>query len=178
MLELQLTTDFEQPMSAVFTALVRALGEGRWFASGGLEDTASALPRSGLKYSSRRGGYACSGEVLECLRPVSIVLHESLHRARSGADCRQRWRIEPLESSTRVSCEVRANLSRIAALQKRQWHARLAEQNRRVCEDIRSELGSEPGMLRPQSGAIGQRIGSMSMVSTKITTVNGKPILR
>jgi hypothetical protein len=178
MLELQVAASFTAPMSAVFAALVRTLAEGRWFAPGIYEDAIAVLPRGGLKYSSRRDGYTCNGEVLECLRPVSVVLHESLLRARSSVDCRQRWRVEPMDDTTRVCGEIRASLSRIAALQKRQWQARLMAQSNRVCEDLRIDLAREFSALPPHSGAIGQSIGKASIVSKNRTTVSGKPIFR
>jgi hypothetical protein len=177
MLELQLAVDFEAPMSAVFGALVRALGEGRWLAAHEADD-ALVMPHGGLRYSARCNGYACSGEVLECLRPVSIVLQESLTLARSGAACRQRWRVEPFADATRVCCELRANLSRIARLQKRAWHDRLTGRCERALADIRETLARAPAVAALHNGAIGQSIGNVSIVSTKMMTVSGKPTFR
>lgn len=177
MLELQLAVDFEAPMSAVFGALVRALGEGRWLAAQDADD-ALAMPHSGLRYSARRNGYVCSGEVLECLRPVSVVLQESLTRARSGADCRQRWRVEPLTDATRVCCELRASLSRIARLQKRAWQGRLSARCERALVDMRETLARAPVAPLHHNGVMGQSIGNVSIVSTKMTMVSGKPTFR
>lgn len=176
MLELYHEARFAEPMAAVFAALSRALADGRWndvhAYAGSL-----ALPRTGLRYSARRGGHICHGEVLECLRPVSLVLQETLQRSQWGIGVRQRWRVEPLATETRLCSEIRATLSRIASLQRRHWQARLEAERQRVHAQIRAEL-ARAAEIRAQSGTIGQSIGSVSIVSTKRISVSGKPILK
>lgn len=176
MLELYHEARLAEPISAVFAALLRALARGRW-ANAVEPDELTAVPRTGFQYSARSRGRLRRGEVVECLRPVSIVLLESLQRSPSFVHVRQRWRVQPLPGDTRLSCELKASLNRMANLQRRHWEARFARDVAQLLDAVRRDLEAS----RPQGGAngvIGQRIGSASIVNANKSTVNGKPILR
>lgn len=177
MLELHHEARLAQPIAVVFTTLLRALGRGRWTSAGGLEDI-TALPRSGFQYSARQHGRLRRGEVIECLRPVSIVMLETLHKVPSCVRVHQRWRVQPLPADTRLSCDLRASLNRIANLHRRQWEARLAREVDRLLEDVRADLDASCAAQGVASGALGQSTGNASIVSRNSRIVNGKPILR
>ena len=131
-----------EPIAVVFAALVRVLARDRWANVAMLEDV-TPLPRSGFRYSARRRGRWRHGEVVECLRPVSIVLLETLQRPPSSVRVRQRWRVQPLPSDTRLTCDLRASLNRIANLQRRRWMTRFDAEVRRVIAAVRDDLGHE-----------------------------------
>ena len=169
-------TKLAEPIAAVFATLLRALARGRWNSTA---DDAEfiALPRTGFQYSSRRNGRLRSGAVVECLRPVSIVILETLQRSPSFVRVRQCWRVQPLPSDTRLSCDLRASLNRAANLHRRNWEARFEREITRLLDTVRAELEASHAH-GVSSGTIGQKSGSVSIVSANKSSVNGKPILR
>jgi hypothetical protein len=177
MLELNREARLAEPIAVVFTTLLRALGRGRWTSERSLE-VFTALPRSGFQYSARHHGRLRRGEVIECLRPVSIVVLETLHKPPSCVRVRQCWRIQPMPMDTRLSCDLHASLNRIANLHRRQWEARFTREVDKLLDDVRSDLDAACHAHRGASGALGQSTGSVSIVSTNNSIVNGKPTLR
>ena len=176
MLELHHDAILTEPIAIVFTALLRVLGRGRWTNKAGLEEF-TALPRSGFRYSARHNGRLRRGEVVECLRPVSIVVLETLQKPPSCVRVRQRWRVQPLVADTRLSCDLSASLNRIANLHRSHWEARFMREVGRLLDDVRSDLDA----IRAQgatSGAFGHSTGRASIVRTNKRIVNGKPTLR
>ena len=164
-----------EPIAVVFAALVRALARERWASVAALEDI-SPLPRSGFRYSVRQHGRWRHGQVIECLRPVSIVLLETLQRSPSCVRVRQRWRVQPLPSETRLSCDLKAHLNRIANLKRRRWIRRFDVELCRIVAAVRIDLDREA--QRASAGTIGQSNGSTAIVSTNARTVNGWPTVR
>ena len=169
-------TRLSEPIAAVFAALLGALARGRWAVAAAPEEL-KALPRTGFEYSARSNGRLRRGQVVECLRPVSIVLFETLQRSPSFVRVQQRWRVQPLSSDTRLSCDLRATLNHVANLHKRNWEARFEREVLRLIDGVRVELATD-GPHREASGSIGHSTGSTSIVSAKSKTVNGKPTLR
>ena len=141
----------EEPIAAVFAALLRALAVGRWTATTAESDDLVMLPRTGFHYSSRVKGRLRRGQVIECLRPVSIVMLETLQRTPSFVQVRQRWRVQPLPSDdTRLSCDLQASLNRAANLHRGNWEARFDRESRRLLETVRTLLHVD-GQARNES---------------------------
>ena len=174
MLEHRLEARYEQSMSAVFAALVRELGSERW-----LQDAEPGndkrLPRTGLRFGYRQKQRLCFGQVLECIRPVSIVLVERYQGPAGCITARQRWRLDPLESATRLSAELRIRTNRFARLQLRFWGTHFRIRAQRTCNHIGVSLRHS---CNAQSGSTGQSSGNITIVSANTTNVKGRPILR
>jgi hypothetical protein len=171
-------TRLEQSMAAVFTALLSTLAVGRWDSELDNERT-SYVPRRGCRYSFIRKGRLCRGQVLECLRPVSLVLRESLHRSPSRVDLRCKWRVEPVDDATLLKYEVKAVLNRAAGLHRRNWEQKLARDWARLVAFMHERLDATPNAQGTVvEGEMGQTTGSKSIVTEKMSTVSGKPILR
>ena len=169
----KLTVRYEYSMAAVFAALVLELGRERWLQH---RDTDLRLPQTGLEFGYRRRQRCCTGKVLECLRPVSLIL---LERYQGPAGCiiaRQRWRVDPVDTTTRLRCELQIETNRFARLQQRFWHRHFRLLTHRTCQGVAARLRQNDG--KTQSDSIGHRNGSSSIVRAKTIIVSGKPILR
>lgn len=183
MSEQLIEADFEQPMAVVFAALVTALGQERWMAAAAAPDTV-IVPRAGTRFGYRRGRRICLGQVLECLRPVSIVIVERFQGPAGSVIVRQRWRIAPLAHATRLSGELRIRTYRCARLQLRFWrshcNARAFGTCTRISELLRTADSSASVQLAEAhySGSTGHSNGSKSIVSAKTIRVSGRPIFR
>jgi hypothetical protein len=164
-----------EPIAAVFAALAQVASIGRWDAMLD-ESQASAVPRRGCRYSGRRRGRVCRGQVVECLRPVSLILNESLERAPSLVEVRWKWRIEPVSKCTLLTQEVRAELNRAASFKRRNWERKLESDGRQLFLQLGARLSS--AQCQPAAGKTGQTTGNNSIVSAKITSVRGKPSFR
>ena len=168
----KLAARYEHSISTVFAALAMELGRERWLQR---QDKELRLPQAGLEFGYRRRQRCCTGKVLECLRPVSIILVE---RHQGPAGCiiaRQRWRVEPLDAFTRLRCELQIQTNRFARLQQRFWHRHLRILAQRTCQRVATRLHHDSVC---QSDSIGQRSGSSSIVNANTTRVSGRPILR
>ena len=184
-------SSYAQPMAAVFAALVSELGQQRWLRNGD-QSAATGLPRAGLRFGYRQAQRFYSGQVLECIRPVSIVIVERYTGPAGSIVARQRWRVNPLDTATQLSGRLQLETNRFARLQLRFWSAHFKSRAARTCSRVGKILSSagvddgdapvpagQPGTPgHSYSGSIGQRNGSISIVSANTTSVNGKPILR
>jgi hypothetical protein len=196
-------SSYAQPMAAVFTALVNELGQERWLRNA---DRSAAteppraglpraglprvgLPRAGLKFGYRQAQRFYSGQVLECIRPVSIVIVERYTGPAGSIVARQRWRVNPLDMATQLSGRLQLETNRFARLQWRFWSAHFRSRVKRTCSrvgkmlscatvDDRAATSGTAARGELYSGSIGQRNGSISMVNANTISVNGKPILR
>ena len=187
MLEYRIEARFAHTMAEVFAALVSELGEDRWSASDAAPGRL-AVPRAGLRFGYRHARRLYSGEVLECLRPVSIVIVEQYSGPAVSILARQRWHVDPLESATRLHGLVRVRANRFARLQLRFWKAHFTSRAQRTCARVALQLrtggapGTPPAPRRDagfgHSATTGQKTGRLSIVSANTTSVNGKPILR
>jgi hypothetical protein len=177
MLEHRREIRFSAPIAPVFSALLGALAAGRW---DGAIDARDALyvPRRGCRYSVQRKGRLCRGQVLECLRPVSLIVQETLYRGPSRVAIRSKWRLEPIDGGALLKCEIRALLNRAANLHRRNWEQKLARDCARQLAAVRQRLETANQRQRAAAGVTGQNTGNKSIVSTKISAVNGKPIFR
>ncbi len=113
----------DSPLMSAFAALVEVVSRGRW---GGLDMASdAALPRAGCQYARQRGKVLRRGKVLECLRPVSLTLQETLLDPPCCVRLRLHWRLEPLESGSHLLLDVRYSLNGAAAIRRRHWHERI-----------------------------------------------------
>ena len=180
MLEHRMEARFDATMAHVFHALVHALGRGRW--SVPVPDAgASGLPRAGTKYAYRYRRRLYAGEVLECLRPVSVVVVERCGGPVWRLAVRQRWRLETLEAATLLRLQLSVEPNCLARLQLRHWHTHFAERAKHTCAHVRQHLpartpDSDQGDVT--AGSTGQKNGSVIIVSTNTTSISGSPIFR
>jgi hypothetical protein len=170
MLKQRHEAQFACPMTHVFSALVDVVGKGRW---GGTLLAPNVLPKTGSGYAQQRGKVLRRGKVLECLRPVSMTLHETLYDPPCCVKLRLHWRLEPLESGSFVLLDARYSLNGAASLRRRHWSGRIHAHCARMLGAVQSRLDAAPAgprevLARPQNG------GS----KTKIFKLNGKPSLQ
>ena len=185
MLEHHVEARFEHAMAEVFAALVRELAAGRW-SDAAIAGAHELMPRAGLRFGYRHARRLYSGEVLECLRPVSLIIVEQYCGPAVSIVARQRWHVDPLESATRLRGIVRVEPNRFARLQLKFWKAHFASAAQRTCSRVGVLLRHAPqakvhaARLTPggHSATTGNRTGSASIVSAKTTSVSGRPILR
>lgn len=167
----------DAPIAPVFWALIAIVAVGRWDALIDVADT-RLVPRSGTRYAARRRRRYCSGVVLECLRPVSLIVHETLYRTPSHVRLRLKWRVEPVESGSLLKFDIKAELNSAARLRRRNWDKKLESDARRLFAAISRRLEIE---RRAQKGRVltsGQNIGRKAIVARKTTSVSGRPIFR
>lgn len=174
---------YEQSMAEVFAMLAAELGARRWLSA---EQGASEikLPRTGLRFGYRQAQRLYSGQVLECLRPVSFVLVERYAGPASRIIARQHWQLEPLDQRTRLRGTLRLEANRFARLQLRFWTRHFAGRLRHTCTSVQLRLNPASPQRKftngglPHSGSIGQNSGSASIVSANTSSVKGSPIRR
>jgi hypothetical protein len=114
--------EFTSAMADVFGALLAVAARGRWATA--LVVGLSA-PRSGCEYAQQRGKVLRRGKVLECLRPVSLTLQETLLDPPCCVRLRLHWRVEPVEGGSNVLLDARYALNGAATLRRRHWHERI-----------------------------------------------------
>ena len=114
---------FDVPLAQVFTAMIDVVARGRW--GGSAIVAGSVQPRAGCQYAQQRGKVFRRGKVLECLRPVSMTLQETLLDPPCCVKLRLHWRLEPLESGSCVLLDARYSLNGAASLRRRHWHERI-----------------------------------------------------
>jgi hypothetical protein len=115
-------TRLEPPLTEVFAALLEVVARGRWAGAGLVEGLA---PRHGCQYAQQRGTVFRRGKVLECLRPVSLKLQETLLDPPCCVRLRLYWRVEPLETGSQVLLDARYSLNGAAMLRRRHWGRRI-----------------------------------------------------
>lgn len=111
-------------MTVTFAALVDVVAKGRW--GGTTLSLGSAPPRAGSSYEQQRGKVLRRGKVLECLRPVSITVQETLLDPPCCVRLRLHWRLEPVETGSCVLLEARYSLNGAATLRRKHWHERIS----------------------------------------------------
>lgn len=127
------------PIAPVFTALVGVAGKGRWASA--LAPT--QVPRAGSDYIQQSGSVLRRGKVLECLRPVSMTLQETLHDPPCRVSLRLHWRLEPTESGAHLLLDARISLNGAAALRRRHWDERIRAHCERMLGSVRAHLSAE-----------------------------------
>jgi hypothetical protein len=113
----------ELPLTSVFAALIDVVARGRWGAAAIVSGTMQ--PRAGCQYAQQRGKVFRRGKVLECLRPVSLTLQETLLDPPCCVTLRLHWRLEPVENGSCVLLDARYSLNGAASLRSKHWHERI-----------------------------------------------------
>jgi hypothetical protein len=131
---------FAEPLTSVFGAVVDIAARGRWGA--GTLMTGAAQPRAGCQYAQQRGKVFRRGSVLECLRPVSIKLQETLLDPPCCVRLRLHWRLEPLEGRSHVLLEARYSLNGAAVLRRKHWQERIHGHCSRMLGAITRQLAA------------------------------------
>jgi hypothetical protein len=139
MADAQIETFFDAPMSVVFAALIAELARGRW-AAGDSASGSGLLPRPGLRFSYRQGRRLVTGRVLECLRPVSLVIVENSRGAAGSVVIRQRWRVDHRDSTSRLDTELKFDAHRLARLQLGSCESHYIAAARGVCARLQTRL--------------------------------------
>ena len=164
----------DRSMAETFDVLTGVVGRNRWLRQFTLEP-ADAVPRPGLRYEQQRGSVLRRGRVLECIRPVSITLHETLRDPPCCVRIWLGWRLEPLDTGSFLRLHASFDLNGAAALRRRHWNGQISAHCGRMIAALVArleELGSEENHF---SGVSGQKTGSSSMTDTKVSTDSGKP---
>ena len=131
---------FAEPLTNVFAAVVDIAARGRWGAATLM--TGVAQPRAGCQYAQQRGKVFRRGSVLECLRPVSIKLQETLLDPPCCVRLRLHWRLEPLEGRSHLLLEARYSLNGAAVLRRKHWQERIHEHCGRMLGAIARQLAA------------------------------------
>jgi hypothetical protein len=164
----------DRPMAETFEALVNVVAKGRWTRQLQL-DPADALPRTGACYEQQRGSVLRRGRVLECIKPVSITLHETLFDPPCCVKLRLRWRLEPLDAGSFLRLDASFDLNGAATLRRRHWSSRIAGHCGRMIGALVAWLDAHGKQEVHDSGVKGQNTGSSSMTEMNISVDSGKP---
>lgn len=167
---------FEASLDTVFSALLVALARRRW-AEGRVGAAFDSAPRAGTQYVNERGSLVRRGRVIECLRPVSLTLYETLFDTPCRVRLKLRWRLEPIDAGCLLRLEVRYVLNTAAGLRRSHWGRQIREHGARMLVFVHREL-ARARTAQGEVGSTGQSHGSNSMVTTKTTAVSGRPSLR
>lgn len=148
------------PLDAVFSALLISLAKRRW-AEGYQVDASTAVPRVGTRYVNERGSVLRRGRVLECLRPVSLTLYETLFDAPCRVRLKLRWRLEPGETDCLLRLEARYDLNGAATLRHRHWRRQIGEHCTRMLAFVARELERAARESNDDAGATCEREPSL-----------------
>jgi hypothetical protein len=131
---------FACAITPVFAALVAVVGKHRW---GACALTPNVPPRPGSDYVRQRGKVLRRGRVLECLRPVSMTLQETLFDPPCCVKLRLHWRLEPLDCGAFVLLDARFSLNGAASLRRRHWNQRIHAHCARMLAGVRARLAAQ-----------------------------------
>jgi hypothetical protein len=131
---------FACAITPVFAALVEVVGKHRW---GSAVVAQPMVPRPGSDYAQQRGKVLRRGKVLECLRPVSMTLQETLFDPPCCVKLRLHWRVEPLDSGAFVLLDARFSLNGAAALRRKHWNERIHGHCARMLAGVRTRLAAQ-----------------------------------
>lgn len=133
-------TRLEAPITSVFAALIDVVARGRWGGARTILD--SPQPRPGCEYAQQRRSVLRRGKVLECLRPVTLTLEETLLDRPCRVTLRLKWRLEPLESSSCVLLEAKYSLNGAASLRRKHWDEQIHAHCARMLAALRPQLAA------------------------------------
>lgn len=166
---------FAEPMTVVFSGLIRALARRRWAESLDYGDDALPVPRVGCRYANRRGKVLRLGRVLECLRPVSLTLYETLFDRPCRVRLELRWRLEPTDDGCLLRLRVRYQLNGAASFRRRHWNGQIHAHCKRMLAFVRAAVGPHEAQ---RTGVSGHSTGNSSIAVTNTIAVSGRPIFR
>lgn len=138
MLKQRHEAQFAGGIAPVFAALVEVAGKHRWGSS-----PLDAAPRPGCDYVRQRGKVLRRGRVLECLRPVSMTLQETLLDPPCCVHLKLHWRLEPLHDGALVRLDARFSLNGAASLRRRHWNERIHGHCARMLAAVRARLAAQ-----------------------------------
>lgn len=130
---------YPEPITEVFSALVRTLALRRWGA-GALSGDLDALPGAGCRYARQTSTALRTGRVLEVIRPVSITLYETLDDPPCRVRLKLRWRLYATDAGSLLKLDLQYRLNHAAALRQRHWHGRLATHCGKLFHFVRRNL--------------------------------------
>jgi hypothetical protein len=133
-------TRLEVPITTAFAALVDVVARGRWGAAKLVLD--APQPRAGCEYAQQRGSVFRRGKVLQCSRPVSMALQETLLDPPCCVKLRLRWRLEPLDAGSWVLLEARYSLNGAAVLRRKHWYERIHGHCSRMLDALRPHIAA------------------------------------
>lgn len=168
-------TLLDRPMAEIFAALVGVVGHGRWGGEGLLGSGGGVLP-SGTRYEQQRGSVLRRGRVVECIRPVSITLQETLLDPPCRVELKLRWRLEPGDAGSRLQLDAIYKLAGAASFRKEHWDRRIRAHCSRMLASLEAALAEEA--QDEGSSVSGQKMGSTSIAVANVTSVSGKPTFR
>lgn len=126
-------------MTAVFASLNRVLAKRRWGVLG-REGEQESRPRVGCSYARQSGSVLRRGRVMEIIRPVSLVLYETLHDPPCNVRLQLRWHIHPVAAGSLLRLTLRYELNGAATLRKQHWARRLRAYCKRLLQQIGTDL--------------------------------------
>jgi hypothetical protein len=139
-------------LMTAFAALLDVAARGRWGSSAIVPG--APPPRAGLTYAQQRGKVLRRGKVVECLRPVSLRLHETLLDPPCCVHLRLVWRLEPTDVGSNVVLEARFSLNGAAMLRRKHWSERIAAHCMRMQGALRRHLSPPTGVKCPSDGLV------------------------
>ena len=134
---------YPESMTVVFSALIASLARHRW-AEGARPGARPRMPRVGCRYANERGSVLRRGRVLECRKPVSLTLYETLFDTPCRVRLRLRWRVEPRDSGSLLLLDLSYELNAAASCRRRHWHGRLHAHCGRMFGFVRARLAGAP----------------------------------
>jgi hypothetical protein len=167
----------EISMARIFRALLEALAPGRWDVAAG-EGEAPIEPSAGFRYRRRLSGGTRYGHVIECLRPVSLILVETYFQGRYKRRVRLRFRVQPVGEQTRLLLDAAIEFNAAALVRKRRSLRRVSRECEALLQSMQAKIVASRDCQGGKTGVAGHNKGKSNIVTTKITTVNGRPVLR
>jgi len=169
----------ERPIAEAFAALVAVVARGRWEGQAVLGPP--DRPPAGLRYAQQRGSVLRTGRVVECIRPVSITLHETLDDSPCRVELKLRWRLEPVDSGSRLRLTTSYALKGAAPLRRQHWDTRIRAHCGRMIDAWAASLAAveeAPAEAAQETVSSGQKTGNSSIAVAKQTSVSGRPTFR
>lgn len=169
----------DRPIAEAFQALVAVVARGRWNPQAVLGPP--DRPPAGMRYAQQRGSVLRTGRIVECIRPVSITLHETLDDSPCRVELKLRWRLEPVEAGSRLRLMTSYALKGAAPLRRQHWDSRIRAHCGRMIDAWKASLAAaeEARNERPQEMVLsGQKTGSSSIAVAKQISVSGRPTFR
>lgn len=171
MLKQRHEAQFPEPLTSVFAAVVDVAARGRWGAATLV--TGIAQPRAGCQYAQQRGKVFRRGSVLECLRPVSIKLQETLLDPPCCVRLRLHWRLEPLDGRSHVLLEARYSLNGAATLRRKHWQERIHTHCGRMLDAIARQIAALEQAQRNERAAFADRHRGDQCADLAIVPIDG-----
>ncbi|HEX5419635.1 MAG TPA: hypothetical protein VFY39_06525, partial [Gammaproteobacteria bacterium] len=113
---------------------------------------------------------------VECIPPVSITLSETLLDAPCCVRLRLRWKLEPMDFVSFLRLDASFDLKGAAALRRRHWTERVNGHCTRMIAALEAVLAAQA--QEEGKGTSGQSHGRSAIMTTKVSSVSGRPTFR